>query len=153
EDCDGKVDNVLPACDDNIKYDDPDPMNGARAIDLCQQATGKKWGVLSAQYVRADGTQIAANPQVGILGNFGPNVNVQVGKSLLALSSGHARLPGQTDCCTDHMCTGDGPGTAPPGFPAAVPGCMGDTSINDDIGLDLKIRAPTNATGYKFNFK
>ena len=27
------------------------------------------------------------------------------------------------------------------------------TEQNDDIGLDLTIRAPTNATGYKFNFK
>jgi hypothetical protein len=44
-------------------------------------------------------------------------------------------------------------GNAPPGFPAAVPGCPGGSDIHDDVGLQVKLRVPTNATGYKFNFK
>jgi len=153
EDCDGMIDNAAPVCDDGIAYDDTDPKNGARAIDLCQEAVGKKWGVESAQYVRADGTPFAANLQVAIFDAFGPNVNVQLGKRMLALSSGYARLPGQPNACTSQTCTTSALATAPPNFPAVVPNCAGASEIYDDIGLELKVRVPTNATGYKFNFK
>jgi hypothetical protein len=34
-----------------------------------------------------------------------------------------------------------------------VPNCPGLQNINDDVGLELKLRAPTNATGYAFLFK
>ena len=43
-------------------------------------------------------------------------------------------------------------GTAPSGFPQDVPGCSGDTEINDDVALAVKLKAPTNATGYSFDF-
>lgn len=58
EDCDGFVDNVDAPCDGGIALADTDPMNGARAIDLCQVAdpNGVEWGVLSARYVRANGS-------------------------------------------------------------------------------------------------
>jgi hypothetical protein len=152
EDCDGKIDNVAPPCDDGVALDDFDPMNGARAIDLCQQAANGKWGVESAAYVRADGSPAAKSPQVGVLDGFGPNVHVQLGKRMLGLSSGHARLPGQPDACGSQSCSGYGQGTAPPGFPAAVPNCPGSNEINDDVALEVKLKAPTNATGYSFLF-
>lgn len=152
EDCDGTIDNVAPPCDDGIALADFDPMNGARAIDLCQLATPGKWGVLNAAYVRADGTPAAPSPQVGIVDGFGPNVAVQLGKRMLGLSSGHARIPGQPDSCDSLSCSGYGAGTPPPGFPADVQGCAGASNINDDVGLEVKVRAPTNATGYSFLF-
>jgi hypothetical protein len=34
-----------------------------------------------------------------------------------------------------------------------VPGCPVATAIHDDIALEVTLRAPTNATGYKFDFK
>src|SRR5258708_3002698 len=45
EDCDGKIDNAPQPCDTGIALDDPDPYNGAKAIELCQKATAtdKKW--------------------------------------------------------------------------------------------------------------
>ena len=155
EDCDGKVDNVVQACDDGIALTDTNAMNGAKAIDLCQTATAndKKWGVLSSKYVRADGGPWVQGPEVGILSDFGPNVHVQGGKRMLGVSSGHARIPGQPDACNDFSCTVAGPGNAPPGFPQDVPNCPGDQTINDDVGLEVKLRAPTNATGYSFLFK
>jgi len=153
EDCDGMIDNPAPTCDDGLNFDDTDPKNGARAIDLCQEAVGKKWGVMEASYVRADGTPMPANLAVGILDGFGPNVNVQLGKRMLALSSGYARLPGQAGACTNNGCSTNPGGTPPPNFPQVVPGCNGGTNINDDAGLDIKVRAPTNATGYNFKFK
>jgi len=160
EDCDGQVDNVAPTCDDAIALTDGDPKNGARAVDLCKftvQNPGNKnqktWGVFDSQWVRADGAAYAAGEQVGIQDGWGPNVHPQGGKKLLALSSGHGRLPGQPGACNDNSCYNEGTGTAPTGFPQGVVGCDGGTAINDDVALQVKIRTPTNATGYSFDFK
>ncbi len=156
EDCDMIVDNVAPgSCDDNIAIDDSNPQNGARALDLCNFITPdeKKWGVLDAQYVRANGTPATYTQHIGIQSGFGPNVNTQKGTRMLALSSGYSRLPNQAGACGGLSCSQIGPGTAPGGFPQDVPGCAGDTDINDDVGLQVRIRSPKNATGYKFKFK
>lgn len=155
EDCDMQVDNVQGACDDGIALGDFDAMNGAKAIELCQQTSPgeKQWGVLNAAYVRANGSPANKSAQVGILKNFGPNVNVQGGKSMVALSSGRARLPGQNGACGSDTCSGYGQGDAPNGFPQDVPSCPGAGDINDDVALELKLRSPKNATGYQFFFK
>ena len=118
-----------------------------------QATSPTDWGVLSAQYVRANGSPTPVNERVGILANFGPNVPPRAGDSVLALSSGKARLPGQPGACTSATCSTASPGFAPAGFPQAVPGCNVANNVNDDMGLDVTLRAPTNATGYKFNFK
>lgn len=155
EDCDEVVDNLPVTCDDTLALEDPDPLHGAFAVELCKQATagGKDHGLLSAQYVRADGSAAAASQHLGILEGFGPNVHARRGARVLALSSGRARIEGQPGACNALTCTGNGVGSAPPGFPQDVPGCAGATAINDDIALEVRLRAPTNATGYKFNFK
>jgi hypothetical protein len=152
EDCDSMVDEVEPTCDSGLAVDDPDPLNAAKAIDICHDAAGNSWGVVTAAYVTANGTPSAASTKVGILENFGPNVNVQLGERMFALSAGNARIPGQVGECGHQSCS-VGPGTPPPGFPAAVPGCSGGSNINDDAALELRLRAPTNATGYSFLFK
>ena len=157
EDCDGVLDNPPMPCDEGLALTDQDAMNGARAVDLCQVTTPSdpKWGVLEARYVRADGTtnKPPYPEQYGLMGGFGPNVNPQRGKSLLVLSSGHARIPGQPDACGSLNCTSNWPGNPPEGFPQDVPDCPGAKDVNDDVGLELKIRSPKNATGYSFNFK
>jgi hypothetical protein len=153
EDCDGTADNPLPACDDGAAVDDADPNTAARAIDLCQEATGTSWGVMSARYVRANGTDMTANAGVGIFDAFGPNVAVQVGARMLGLSSGYSRLPGQAGACAHNSCTTVGAGTPPPAYPQNVPGCTPDSTINDDAAFEVQLRAPTNATGYQFYFK
>ncbi|MBK8254032.1 MAG: choice-of-anchor L domain-containing protein [Polyangiaceae bacterium] len=157
EDCDGMVDNVAPACDAGLAVADSNPMSGAKAIELCQQAStaDKKWGVLEAGYVRADGTNaIPPNAlQWGIKPKFGQNVNPQGGDRMLVLSAGYARDTADGDACGSTTCVANFGGNPPPGFPQDVPNCSGSTSINDDVALQLKIRTPKNATGYKFNFK
>jgi len=155
EDCDGTVDNVAPTCDGGIAIDDGDAMNGAASIELCQIAgeNGKDWGLVSSDYVRANGTGTSVNSQIGILDSFGPNVNVQGGSQMLVLSSGRARLPGQAGSCGDFSCDGTGGGSGPPGYPQNAPGCPIEDEINDDIGLQVTLKAPSNATGYSFNFK
>jgi hypothetical protein len=159
-DCDGVA--ALPApCDEGFVLDDADPLDGARAVELCQQAdpspTAKKdrrWGVLSARYIGANGVDPRApGLQVGLLDGFGPNVHVQAGKRLLALSSGHARLPDGPGSCGSQSCTTTSNVDPPAGFPQVVPSCDGGTIINDDIALEVTLRAPTNATGYAFSFK
>jgi len=157
EDCDGTKDNVAPTCDDTLIMDDLDPMHAANAIDLCQvaSATDKKWGVLDAKYVGAGGDPRMPGLQTGILDKFGANVKVQMGKRMLGLSSGHARdmLAPLSDQCGAQTCNNGTDGTAPAGFPQNIANCPPKTDIHDDIALELKLRAPSNATGYKFLFK
>jgi hypothetical protein len=156
EDCDGTPGSSGMACDDGILLDDLDPMNAAKSIELCKTtgATDNTYGVISAQWVRADGTPFATpGLQVGIQPDFGPNVNVQGGKRMLSMSSGYARTPSQPGACGTSTCMSNYGGFPPPGFPQDSPSCIGGSNINDDVALELKIRAPTNATGYSFNFK
>jgi hypothetical protein len=131
-------------------------MSGAKAIDLCRTTTSDAdaWGVISAQYVRASGGP-GLNPglQAGLVDGWGPNVAVQRGKRMLALSSGHARTPSMPETCSKIPCDTTGIGTPPPLFPQTVPNCKGSSIVNDDIGLEIELRAPTNATGYRFSFK
>ena len=118
-------------------------------VDLCAVASreDRRWGVLSARYVRGDGSPAERSPAVGLFEGFGPNVHVQGGARLLALSTGSARLPGHPDACWSGSCASYGPGSAPPGFPQDNPSCPPSSFINDDIGLEVVLRAPTNATG------
>ncbi|APR85405.1 Cell division protein FtsH [Minicystis rosea] len=160
ENCDGMIDNVDPTCDDGLALADVDANNGARALDLCKfteetpaSKKDKTWGVISSKYVRANGTQFSPGLQVGLEDGWGPNVHVQGGKRMLVLSSGHSRLPGQNGSCDSLSCTSNSSATAPPNFPQDNPSCPPSASIKDDVGIELRIRTPTNATGYSFNFK
>lgn len=158
EDCDGLIDNVAPPCDGAFALADANPFNAAAAIDLCKVATGPSdWGIVSASWVRANGAAgLGATPQFGILNDFGPNVAPQGGSQLLALSSGRARLPSQAQNCgttlVPYSCNGTGGGAAPAGFPQNVPSCPVENSIYDDIALEVVVRAPSNATGFSYNF-
>ena len=153
EDCDGQVDNPPLPCDGGLALDDLDPTNGARAIGLCKTAVGANdWGVVSASYVRADGVPNAGGQQVGLQTQWGTNVTTQEGESMLVLSSGHSRSIGQAGACNALSCTGTGAGTPPAGFPQDVPGCAGLSTINDDIALEVTLRAPSNAIGYSYDF-
>jgi hypothetical protein len=155
EDCSGVPgDNAMP-CDTGLALDDVDAMDGAKAIELCAQATmsDRKYGVLSATYERADGTTYSPGLQAGIEPGFGTNVNVQAGANMLVLSVGHARTVGQTGACNGISCVTNPTGTPPTGFPEDDPACPPTKAIADDVALELQIRTPTNATGYSFNFK
>ena len=159
EDCNGTPDDTITDCDTaipDVGY--ADPLAGAQALGICHAATpgDRKWGVLEAKYVMADGTG-APNPlSYGLLTGFGPNVNVQHGVRMLALSSGTARQPtdpGWQDVGGAQMGTTS---TTPPGFPIDSPSCTvqtaNDTEANDPAAFEVKIRVPTNAKSFKFNF-
>lgn len=156
EDCSGKPgDNAMP-CDQGLALADVDPNDAVKALDLCATATmtDRKYGVLSAAYVRADGTPFAApGVQVGIESSFGPNVHVQGGQNMLVLSSGAARAVGQPGACGSISCQYNATATPPPGFPEDDPTCPPTKSIADDVALEVQLRVPSNAKGYSFNFK
>ncbi len=152
ENCNGMIDEGLVVCDNGLLLDDADPISAARAIDLCQDSTDGSYGLVSATYLRADGSAFSSPKQHGIQATFGPNVPPQFGGSMLALATGTARSESQPDACGASTCSVGGSGIAPTGFPQDVPGCSGSTSINDDVALSLTLRAPVNATGYSFDF-
>jgi hypothetical protein len=157
EACDGSK-GVHP-CDTGLALDDVSADDGARTIELCQFTTEspplpmKVWGVLDAAYTRADGLSAPDPIQIGIQPGWGPNVHPQGGASLLAISSGHARTDSQPGACGSLECDENVNGSPPAGFPLDNPDCPPTEGINDDVALKLKIRAPTNATGFSFSFK
>ena len=159
EDCDGMVDNVILDCDDGLAVDSNDPMSGAKAVELCKASTGpNSWGVVSAKWVMADGTPPVQGPNFdlghGILSAFGPNVNVQGGKRMLGLSSGTARQPTDPGYAPVSGFDKGFTGNSPQGFPKESPACPGTITgqPHDPAGLEVVVKAPTNAHGFSFDF-
>jgi len=158
-DCDGSA--ALPEpCDQGLALDDADPMNAARALDLCQIAVAapaskaeRRWGVLDARWTSATGEPRVPGLQAGIMAGFGVGAHPQAGERLLALSTGRARVPEQPGACNGPSCTTASNVDPPDGFPQAVPGCEGGSIVSDDVALEVALRAPTNAAGLAFAFK
>ncbi|MBK8253023.1 MAG: choice-of-anchor L domain-containing protein [Polyangiaceae bacterium] len=153
-----------------------------KAMDLCATTLevpptpkDKTWGVISSKITLADGTDVVApkNIQLGVLPDFGPNVQPQYGETMAALSTGTARKEGQPGYV--HPQNGAMPGqtgnynaqtqcSAPAEYLAANGGqlpspcgnCMGPTCTQsfDSVALRVRIRPPTNAKSfsYRFNF-
>lgn len=158
EDCNGVVDDEPTDCDVGIDIGDPDPMAGARAIGLCRtaipNAVGKDrtWGVLSARYVKADGTD-GMNPMShGVLPVFGA-AQVQQGAAMLALSSGTARAPGQPGYQSSQGAMMGTTSAPPPGYPKESNACPGVVTggVHDPAALEVVLRVPTNANSFAFN--
>lgn len=158
ENCDGQIDEPIPACDGNLAIDDPLAANAAKAIDICKVSSGPSdWGLVDASWVLADGAPAPAVPEYdlghGILDNFGPNVAVRHGDSLLALSTGTARRPLDAGYVDTNYPKNYQSGQ-PAGFPKEAPACPGVTTgqANDAAALQVTLRAPSNATGLAFDF-
>lgn len=144
----------LPACDQGIALDDSDAMNAAKAIDLCQTTTQNDdtWGVLEANFIRADGSLASNIKQWGMMKDFGDSVSARKGSRMLVLSSGRARSHVQTSACGNNSCPGYGVGVPPAGFPQDITGCIPlNPNVNDDIGFEVKLRAPKSAKGFSID--
>jgi len=147
------------SCDTGLDISAPEPLMAAEAMGLCQRADGANPGLVSASYVRADGSQRVQADGYGILSDFGPNVAPREGSALLALSSGAARTPGEPNYVGRY---GDQTGdtvAAPPGFPRLPPACDGHFTVtpvqataNDSAGLELLLHTPSNAQALSFDF-
>lgn len=153
---------ALPAtCDAALGLEASDARTAARALDLCDDADPlpkspqeRRPGLLAARWVSASGDE-SRDPgaQAGLFEVFGTRVRPVAGASLLALSTGRARVPGQPGACNADSCWNRSNVAPPASFPQIVPGCDGGTIINDDVALEVDLRAPTNATGLSFALK
>jgi hypothetical protein len=162
EDCSGKP--ALPTdptalCDTGaFPIADKDPVHGANAADICQQATDvpvKTWGILNAAYTQIDGMQAlpaAGDVGYGILKNWGTNVQPQLGGSFLVLSSGTARNPGDPGYQNPSGANKNYNSNNPVGFPL-INACGNTADLHDSAALKLKLRAPTNAKSFSFKFR
>jgi hypothetical protein len=170
-DCDGVVDNAGLACDEGLGPVVGTPSDAAKAIGICNigvpanpdDPKDRKWGLIAASFSGISGAFQTTAPasgastatQLGILPNFGSATPPQEGKSLFALSSGIARAPGQAGA-PKNACTNDAEHSKKSNYPAGFPkaGACGTTGdAMDAIALDMRLRAPANAKGFKIRFK
>jgi len=162
ENCDGNVDEAPPpTCDADLLLDSENPLDGAKAVDLCKMsANPADWGVVTARWVMADGQPPPAGLETnfhlghGMLTGFGPNVSVRHGQKMLGLSSGTARQPTDPGYSSVQGFSKGYQCSHPQGFPKESPACPGVTTgqPNDPTGLEVTIRAPSNAYGFSFDF-
>ena len=157
EDCSGVPDDEAKACDTSLTLDSTDAFDGARAMGLCKQAdengvgADKKWGVVSARYVKPDGTAESNTLSHGLLDSFGVN-KPQDGDRVLALSSGTARAPNQAGYKGVSGYQKNYTSGTPAGYPKESAACpaVKTGQANDGAGLEVKIRVPTNAKSFSF---
>jgi hypothetical protein len=158
----GPVD-VTPPCDTGLAVDG-DPVAFAKSIGICSSAAQDGWGLVSAVYQNAFGSSAPpAAGQWGLLPSFGRVIKPREGALLGALSSGYARawddaagvdLGPNSDFVAGIPMDGMNypTGAAPPGFPKAAQGCPQDGLVNDMIDVKLVMKAPPDATGFRFDF-
>ena len=154
-DCSGSTSPPGP-CDAALTEAGP-AADFAKALGICQMATGGSWGLVSATYTQGYNSTVAPNAgQHGIQTGFGPAVLPHEGSMLGVLSSGYAMAcddASPTAACTASG-TGDpyfkgaqtamntGNGTAPPTYPKSTATCMAATTVFDTIGVTLQIQVP-----------
>ena len=168
DDCDGEVDEVEPTCDGLIVSNTGDPMDYARALDLCVQTEetpanpqDATWGVIEAALELTNGAGVPDPDSHSVRDGFGTNNVNQLGERMVVLSSG-AAADTFDDASPGPQAYQDGlvVGTSAP-FPADwlaanggnlpnSPGCTepDGASANDPVMLRLRVRVPTNANSF-----
>jgi hypothetical protein len=152
------------ACDMGLDLASADPLDAARALDLCRTSSGKidEWGVVSARWVMADGAPPpAAHPAIdnfhlghGMLPAFGTTVHTQRGARMLALSSGTARQPTDPGYQSVQGFDKGYTGASPMGFPKESPACPSTVTgqPHDPTGVEITVNTPSNVQGFSFDF-
>lgn len=167
DNCDGAIDEVVPACDGDLASDADDPLDYARALDLCSftqlspaDPSQKTWGVIAAKLSLADGTGVPAHQSRSIRPGFGNVIKSQMGESLAVFSSGHAAdVSDQAPAFAAFESGKDMKTSSPPpkdwleANNNKLPnpdGCVTPAvpAANDAVMLTLTIRAPTNAESF-----
>jgi hypothetical protein len=160
EDCTGEPDDEPSACDAAVELTANDALDAARALGLCRftspnpVAAKRTWGVIEARWEQADGTAGMHYASHGALPDFGPYVPPQQGASLLVLSTGAARRPGDEAYQSPQDANMGTSCATPPGWPKDAPSCPTPQSsapiANDSASLVLRLRVPTNALSFSF---
>lgn len=167
DDCDGNTDEEAPSCDAALASDSADPLDYARALDLCQMTVenpadpkDRTWGVIGGKFSLADGTGLPAAVSRSIRAGFGDVIGPQKHSRLMVLSSGNAADINDTKPAHVKFEGGANLGTQSPppqdwwtaigGKLPNPPGCNVPQvpSANDPIMLKLRIRVPTNAKSF-----
>lgn len=167
EDCDGLIDKDDPdlqPCDGSLALDSADPMDAVKALGICDlDANGSPRFVTKATWVLADGSPPEAGVDMvkyhlghGLLDHFGQNDKPREGARMLALSSGTARNVDEAGFVSRNF--DKGYSSSLPllfsGVSAACPGTAVSTdSVQDAAGLELEMKAPTNALGLELRFR
>lgn len=149
EDCSGKPDDEEVECDKGLNISGGDPYDGAKAMGLCKKADpkGKEWGVIEAKWVKPDGSSLTDMEGVGILKKLGVNAP-QSGESMLAISSGAARDPGDPGYESPQGHDKSYESGTPAGYPKESKACPGVTTgeAHDGAALEVKIASrPTRS--------
>ncbi|MBK9259458.1 MAG: putative metal-binding motif-containing protein [Polyangiaceae bacterium] len=163
DDCDGVIDNPFIACGTGLEYTSQDPIDYARAIDLCQQTTAdamganKRWGLISAELRLADGTGSPSPQSHAIITSMGTVLGPRANENFVLLSTGLAATPGQPYYQFGTPQGGTDFGTAsalPQGWgPTNKAGCplpFVATAFNP-VNLKIQVRTPTNAARFAFD--
>jgi hypothetical protein len=161
DDDDGTIDNVA-VCDSALT-NDGSAEDFARSMGICDSVANGGFGLVSAAFTRGHGRSDAPMAQQhGILQKFGNVLKPREGTRLGVLSTGFAQ---EFDGSPGVLFGGDasgrdwfnasaspGNGTAPPGYPKAAGNCPIATDVNDVVDVHLTMKAPMNASGFKFDF-
>ncbi len=181
DDCDPATLDSVPAaaCSSVAKFDGTKAIELVQALDLCQQTTAnaplamKKWGVLSAEFVNADGSAPTAaglanmeGIQSAVLANYGTGgVAPQKGLTMAGISSGRMRDANDSGYGAPNSGLSLGRYGNPPGPYLAAHGgklpssascngnCASGSGANDSVNLRVSIRVPTNALSFSYQFR
>lgn len=172
DDCDPSTSDTMPApdCSTAEKLSDLTPMDLVQAMDLCQSTTEnaplpvRKWGVIDAQFLLADGSLPSAsdmdaiiNQQTAVLAHYGDMLVPYKGATMAGLSTGLMRDT------VHHGYTGSTSFSSVVGPPAKyiaktggeLPhpgGCAAATTAHDSVNLRVRLRVPTNANRLEYLF-
>lgn len=153
DNCDGTVDEV-DACDTGLSESSSEPMDMAKAIDICPPAEGKDYGLISASMSLADGTGAPLDAQHKIFAGFGNVIKPHTGSAFLMLSSGTAGNPytsTEEDLAQNSSAPADwyqANGNQFPSSPACGAGTPGEEPVNDPIMLTVTAKVPMNARAF-----
>lgn len=181
DDCDPASSDLVPAADCSAAavFGNVTGTAMAQAMDLCQFTTEaeplptRKWGVISAEFVRPDFAAPSAahladmrDLQSAVLVNYGTGgIAPTHGATMAGMSSGHMRDQNDPNYLAPNDGTAMGQALQPPaaylaahgGALPAADGCSGNcpagTGANDPIVLRLRIRVPTNALSFSYDLR
>lgn len=167
DDCEGTVDSPAAICDQLLASNSSQPLDYARAMDLCSftvenpPIVQRTWGVIDGGFFLANGAGTPAAFSRSIRSGFGSGVGPLAGNRIAVLSTGRAAARSDVNPSWATAQGGQNMGTtsavpsdwlaANGGNPPATPGCPPPASPNtavDSILLKLRIRVPTNARSF-----
>jgi hypothetical protein len=181
DDCDPTTSDTVPAlCSTAPKFSGVTGTDLAQALDLCQFTTAtppplaqRKWGIISAVQLLADGSTPAApellniqNFQSAVLANYGTGgVAPLTGATMAGLSTGRMRDQNDAGYANPALGTDFGSRGQPPAAYLAAHGgnlpsstscngiCPAGSGANDSVNLRLTVRVPTNAHGLSYRYR